>query len=208
MKPVTTMVRRGALLGLALLLCAGSASAQLYKWVDANGKTHFSDRPPPPGARPAALKGKVGTSTANMPYALATAMRNFPVTMYTTKPCSACDLGRSYLKTRGIPFSEITVSTAEDEAKMRAAGGDGNMPYFIVGNAKESGYLQSKWESMLDGARYPATNVLPLSYQHPAATAAAPVAPKAAQAATAEQEEPGRSDAAKPDSNAPPGFRF
>ena len=208
MKPVTTLVRRGAFLGLALLLCVGSASAQLFKWKDANGKTHFSDKPPPPGATPAALKGAVGTATANLPYALATAVRNFPVTMYSTKPCSGCDLGRSYLKTRGIPFSEITVSTAEDEAKLRSAGGDGNMPYFIVGSAKESGYLQSKWESMLNVARYPATNLLPLSYQHTPAVAAAPVAPKAAQAVAAEPAEPRRREAAKPESNVPPGFRF
>lgn len=34
------------LLALTLALSALSAHAQLYKWVDANGKAHFSDQPP------------------------------------------------------------------------------------------------------------------------------------------------------------------
>jgi hypothetical protein len=40
--------------GLALLLFALAsqpANAQMYKWVDENGRTQFSDRPPPPGVK-------------------------------------------------------------------------------------------------------------------------------------------------------------
>ena len=36
-------------LAFAILLYALSASAQVYRWVDARGTTHFSDSPPPPG---------------------------------------------------------------------------------------------------------------------------------------------------------------
>lgn len=38
-------------LTLALLLAALPASAVLYKWVDQNGKVHYSDQPPPDGAK-------------------------------------------------------------------------------------------------------------------------------------------------------------
>ena len=216
MKSVTTVVRHGALLGLALLLCATGASAQMYKWVDANGKTHFTDQPPPANAKPSALKGAVSTATADMPYALATAMRNYPVTLYTTSPCAACDQGRSYLKGRGIPFNEITVSTAEDEARLRAAGGDGGLPFFIVGRSKFAGYQETNWDSMLNVALDPAKKMLPSTYQYPSAGAAAPVAqpatadPDAVNVAAAEEaeRERRRRDAAKPKSDAPPGFRF
>ncbi|MGH8213816.1 MAG: DUF4124 domain-containing protein, partial [Rhodanobacteraceae bacterium] len=34
----------------ALAVCA-SASAQVYKWKDANGTTHYSDVPPPAGSK-------------------------------------------------------------------------------------------------------------------------------------------------------------
>lgn len=38
------------ILGLALLL-AGTASAQLYRWVDENGRVRYTDRPPPAGVK-------------------------------------------------------------------------------------------------------------------------------------------------------------
>ncbi|MBR0565197.1 DUF4124 domain-containing protein [Azoarcus sp. L1K30] len=42
-------MKRSALLMLALL-AALPASAEIYKWKDADGKVHFSDTPPPSGA--------------------------------------------------------------------------------------------------------------------------------------------------------------
>lgn len=48
-----TPLRKAALLTAALLLCA-SSHAELYKWVDANGKIHYSDR------KDAAGKAQVG----------------------------------------------------------------------------------------------------------------------------------------------------
>src|SRR5688500_7578162 len=33
-----------------ILLFSVTANAQIYKWVDENGKTQYTDRPPPPGA--------------------------------------------------------------------------------------------------------------------------------------------------------------
>ena len=212
--------RCGAFLGLALLLSAGAASAQMYKWVDANGKTHFTDTPPPANGKPAALKSgsAVGAVSADLPYALATAMRNFPVTLYTTASCGGCDSGRAYLRARGIPFNEKTVSSKADDERARAAGGDGNFPLLVVGNAKSTGYQQSSWESMLNVALYPATKVLPSSYQYPTPVAAAPGALSSArtaekereaarQAASASEEEEARRKALAPQT-APPGFRF
>jgi hypothetical protein len=49
-----------ALLALPLLLAAPAAQAQVYKWIDADGKTQFSDSPPPEAkqrAKPLTLKG-------------------------------------------------------------------------------------------------------------------------------------------------------
>jgi hypothetical protein len=214
-------LHHGALLGLALLLSAGSASAQLFKWVDANGKIHFSDTPPPATAKPAPLKNgsSVGNASSDMPYALSNAMRNYPVTLYTTGSCAGCDAGRAYLRGRGIPFSEKTVSNAGDLAKLNAAGGDGNLPLLVVGSAKASGYQQAAWESMLNVAQYPAKKILPSTYQYPAPVAAAPAPaaapPKAAEtdgeaqrrAAAEEEEKEARKKAFAPQT-APPGFRF
>ena len=219
---LTTSMRCGAVLalGLVLTVAAGGASAQMYKWVDARGKTHFSDQPPPEGVKPAVVKGaSSGKVASDFPYALATAVRNYPVTLYTTGACSGCDQGRSLLKSRGIPYAEKTVSTDADEAKLKSLGGDG-LPFLQVGNAKTSGFQRDNWETMLNVALYPAKKVLPSTYQYPPAVAAVPVEPKpdtggetarvaaaAAAAAAAEAEEKRRRKAAAA-SNAPPGFQF
>ena len=62
----------GTLLALACLAGAPCASAALYKWVDANGRTVYSDQPPmgnvkaeivggaPPPSNPDALKDMAG----------------------------------------------------------------------------------------------------------------------------------------------------
>jgi hypothetical protein len=71
-------MRRTAL-ALALALLPVLAQAQLYKWVDENGRTQYSDRPPPAGikgelvtkgrassaAQPAAAPGAPAASAAN-----------------------------------------------------------------------------------------------------------------------------------------------
>lgn len=209
----TSNVRRGAALGLALLLCAGAASAQMYKWVDANGKTHFTDTPPPPSAKKAELKaaGNSGGG-AQLPFALAKAMREHPVTLYTTASCGGCDAGRALLRSKGIPFAEKTVSTSADEQKLKEAGGGASLPFITVGRARETGFNVQQWEAMLTAASYPAKKVLPDNYQYPPAVAAAPAAPKAdadreAVRTAAAEEARKRSDAAKAPT-APPGFQF
>ena len=215
----TSNVRRGATLGLAMLLCMGSAGAQVFKWVDANGKTHFSDQPPPSTAKPAQVKPSAGgASGVSLPYALATAARNYPVTLFTTNPCGGCDQGRAFLKSRGIPFTEKTVSNEADEAKLKEAGGSGNMPFLLVGSARSTGFQAEAWTSMLNVALYPATKILPASYQYPAAVSAAPKPGKAEPdqealrvAAAAQEEEKRRKEEAAlkaKSPTAPPGFQF
>ena len=41
---------------LLLALTAGTASAEVYKWVDENGKTHYGDRPGGQNAEQVAIK--------------------------------------------------------------------------------------------------------------------------------------------------------
>ena len=43
------------LLLVLLLATAGSASAQVYRWVDASGRVHYSNDTPPPGAKATTL---------------------------------------------------------------------------------------------------------------------------------------------------------
>ena len=47
-----------------ILLCAAiPASAQMYKWVDSNGKVHYSDSPPPRGTAAETMRTPARTAT-------------------------------------------------------------------------------------------------------------------------------------------------
>jgi glutaredoxin len=200
---------------IVLLLCAASAHAQLYKWVGPDGKVTYSDTPPPASAKQVERKNvqEGGISTADLPYELAEAVRNSPVTLYTGANCPACDAGRSLLNKRGIPFKEKTVTTAGDVAQLRDAGGESQLPFLVVGRSKQQGFESSAWNSLLTAAGYPGSNILPRNYLRPKAEAAAP-APQAtpktdiAKAPIQKTEEPRPGDMPPPAGNAPPGFRF
>jgi hypothetical protein len=55
---------------LAILALALPAWGELYKWVDENGKVHYSDRPPPPNAKEQkSIQPKVAPQSAPPPAA-------------------------------------------------------------------------------------------------------------------------------------------
>lgn len=170
----------------AALLCA-SASAQVYKWKDAKGVTHFSDTPPAAALNKAEIKTPAGGDAGPaLPYELAQAVRNNPVTLYTSGACAPCEQARSYLKKRGIPFSEKTVSTADDQQKLKEAGSEGQVPLLLVGRRKLAGFESGAWRDALDAASYPSQSMLPRGYQFAKATPAAPIQPPEHDAAAEE----------------------
>lgn len=54
---------RRSSIALALLLVAPLATAQVYKWTDAHGTTHYSETPPPVGTKYSQVTVSSDTST-------------------------------------------------------------------------------------------------------------------------------------------------
>lgn len=147
---------------MALSLPAGAQS--LYKWVDKDGKVHYSDQPPPKEIRkveqPRLRAGIIDTS--GLPYETRQAAQNFPVTLYTTPDCvSECANARDLLGRRGIPFRESRVVTPEDGDNFKKALGTDKLlfPALIVGSQKQIGFESDVWHSLFDTAGYPRTAV-------------------------------------------------
>ncbi|HEY0847641.1 MAG TPA: glutaredoxin family protein [Noviherbaspirillum sp.] len=200
---------------LLLLLCAASAHAQLYKWVGPDGKVTYSDTPPPKTAKQVETKSLTtgSVNTADFPFELAEAVRNSPVTLYTTRDCAPCEEARQFLNGRGIPYKEKTVNTPEDINQFRQVSTEGQLPLLTVGRAKESGYEPGAWRNALTNAGYPESSKLPRSYRNPPAEAAAPAPKPAAQETDTAKTgnaagSPQVTDVPPPTGNAPPGFRF
>ncbi|AMP03447.1 glutaredoxin family protein [Collimonas pratensis] len=190
-----------------LLMLATSAQAQLYKSTGPDGKVTYSDTPPASGNVVQKKIGGGGDDTDGLPYELALAVKNHPVTLYSSDKCIPCDDGRKMLKERGIPFSEKTVKTNEDIAALRKIASDSQLPVLTVGRDKQSGFSSATWGSALSTAGYPESSRLPANYSNAAPVAAAqgarPAAKTTAPAATANS-----GDVPPATGNAPPGFRF
>ncbi|MBT9567370.1 MAG: glutaredoxin family protein [Thiobacillus sp.] len=166
---------------LAAWLAAASmprAAAQLYQWKDAQGRTVYSDQPPPPNIRNAqqkSFKGNVIESGES--YATQTAREKYPVTLYASACGAFCDDARKLLNERGIPFSsKDPQASPEAQAELQKLTGQLRVPVLMVGSEKLSGFEAEQWQSALDRAGYP-KSALPGRKPAPAAAPAAPPVP-------------------------------
>ena len=145
-----------AALMLALPLAA-DAQTTLYRWVDKDGKVHFSDTPPPPDARSASQKRMGGGyAEGQLPYGTQMAMKRNPVTLYVSSDCGElCAQGRELLAKRGIPYSERNAQTSPEDAQtLKKLVGTLEVPVLAVGDNAIKGYSEAQWQAALDGAGY------------------------------------------------------
>ena len=163
-------------LGSALLFGTSMVShAQtIYRIVGADGKVTFSDKPPASadqGKISGTGVGAAGAANAGgLPFELRQVVSKYPVTLYTGQDCAPCGAGRALLTGRGVPFSERTVTTAEDAASLQRLSGETSLPVLTVGGQRLRGFSDLEWTQYLDAAGYPKTSVLPTTYRNAAPT--------------------------------------
>lgn len=183
-------LRNAALIAAALALPAlALAQTNVYRWVDKDGKVHYSDTPPPEPAKSLTQKRVGGgySESSQLPYATQIAMQKSPVTLFTGADCGdPCRQGRELLGKRGIPFSERDAQgNAEDAEALKKLVGAIEVPVLTVGSSKVKGFEEGAWHSALDGAGYPRTALpgqVPPRPPSPPRKAEAPAAPDAAAA--------------------------
>ena len=110
------------LLAMMLFATALSAAAQLYRWTDESGKTHFGDTPPPKARNVQKQKPAAGAvaDTAGLPFALQQAMKTAPITLYTTPGCDL-DIARSRMVCGAVPTgAHVSVYLSADTSKIGA----------------------------------------------------------------------------------------
>ena len=178
---------------IAVLLAGASMAAwpqKVYRTVGPDGKVTFSDRAPTADAVGRTMEAAPSTQPdayAGLPLELKQAASKYPLTLYTSQSCAPCNVARSHLQTRGIPYTEKTITSNDEIVALQRMNGDGTLPFATLGGQKLRGFSSNEWDSYLDAAGYPKTSVLPRSYHQPAATALIPktVAPAAAAAPAA-----------------------
>ena len=214
--------RLAALGLLAALLTMSSASlwAQaVYRIVGPDGRVTFSDKAPP------ATAGKSTTLDADaagpasggaaLPYELQQVTAKYPVTLYTGANCGPCGSGRAMLTSRGVPFTERTVTSVQDADALQRLSGDNTLPLLTIGGQQLKGYSDTEWNQFLNAAGYPKTSQLPTSYHNPPAAPLVAVQkqPPANSATSDAAREPSAAPAARPAPDRsgvdnPAGIRF
>lgn len=165
---------------LGLMLLASPAQA-LYKVVGPDGKVSYTDRPPTASndkistVKPSGATTAVDNPATSLPAALRQVATKFPVVLYVTTPdCEPCNAGRSFLRQRGIPYAERSVTTTEDSEAFKRIAGANDVPALTIGSQVLRGYSGSEWVQYLDAAGYPPSSTLPTGYKHAEATPLVP----------------------------------
>jgi len=167
---------------LAALGALATPAAAQYKWQTPEGRTVYSDVPPPSGAKrmrdsaveqevsPAAPSETAAAPAVELPYELKIVNGKFPVILYTAPDCGPCAAARQHLAARGIPFSEKSISTSADFDTFKTRGfSENSFPAMTVGREKTVGFEAGAYDRLLTVAGYPRTSKLPPSYQQAAA---------------------------------------
>jgi glutaredoxin len=144
---------------LALPTLAQSVAAgTLYRWTDADGKVHFTDQPPPAGARNTSQKSyKGGATEKGASPEMQQAALKAPVTLYTTATCGVhCERAKAHLARRGIAYASKDPSASVDaNEELRKGSSQARVPTLTIGSEKLEGYSESAWDAALDKAGYP-----------------------------------------------------
>lgn len=162
-----------ALATLAGCLLSPAVQAQaVYRIVGPDGKVTFADKPPPSASEARVTSANAGSgaagASAGLPYELRQIATKYPVTLYTGDKCGPCIAGVSLLTSRGVPFTEKTVTTNEDTEALKRLSGDNSLPFITIGGQQLKGFSDAEWTQFLNAAGYPASSALPPSYRRPA----------------------------------------
>ena len=173
-----------AITALMALLPMLAASQAIYRIVGPDGRVTVSDKPPASNEKATALspggRAAQGEAAGDMPFELREAMNRYPVTLYTGDNCEPCGVARSLLQRRGVPYTERTITTAQDVDALRRLGMEATVPTATIGGQRLKGYSEGEWSDYLDAAGYPKTSRLPSGFRNPPARPLVPVTETAA----------------------------
>ena len=163
-------LKNGSCLAFSLLLLSALnlTHADIYKWTDAAGNVHFSDKQAATAnADQVQLKSTInsynGNSIPKFEYTPASKQKNrtkdnkLPklrprqVVIYSTVWCGYCEKAKAYFKQKGIAFSERDIEKSTQARKEYQSLGGGGVPLILVGNKtgtkKISGFSIARFDA-------------------------------------------------------------
>ena len=139
----------------ALLACIPASAQQIHRWVDADGRVQYSDKPPP-GVKSTPVQARI-SSYSGTPVVSGTASAGATrpeIRMYSTDWCGYCRKAREFFARERIRYTELDVeksAAARDEYQRMGARG---VPVILVGTQRMNGYSEQRLAQMLKAAGY------------------------------------------------------
>lgn len=145
-----------SILALAALLALMPAAAQVYKWTDSTGKTHYGDSPPE-GTKTDEIKVRIPSydgpprvtdwaAVIRRPSAVAMPQG---LTMYSTSWCAVCKRAKSYFAAKGIRYTEIDIEKSETGMRQYEQLGVRGVPAIVVGGKVMTGFSEEALQALL-----------------------------------------------------------
>lgn len=139
---------------LVLGVAVNAAHAEIYRWVDENGKIHFTDKPPET-AKTQKVRVQVNsfTSTKISPFKfdaslISKRVASTDVVMYSTTWCGYCKKARRYFTQQNIPFEEYDVEKSSKGKKDYKALKGRGVPIILVGERRMNGFSVASFEKL------------------------------------------------------------
>jgi len=131
---------KSLILTISLLLSSSVSYAEIYKWVDANGKVHFSDQ------KSASFKSEELTLEINT-YTNVSVDKSIynvgpKVVMYSTNSCGYCKKARKYFNKNNISYTDYNIEkNIQAKRRFKKMGARG-VPVILVGNKRLNGFSE------------------------------------------------------------------
>ncbi len=147
------------LLTLVLLLPAYSSGAELYRWLDDQGKVHYGDKPPEK-AKLQTIEGKISSfTTVNVePFVFnpdiitaTTSSKGKTVIMYSTSWCGYCKKARAHFKRNNIRFQEYDIEKSAKAAKAYKELNGRGVPVILIGDRRMNGFRAKTFDKIYYG---------------------------------------------------------
>lgn len=137
-----------AVLLVATLALPCIAHAEIYRWIDDNGKVHFSDKPSTQHASEG-VKLRINTYEG-VTYDRSIVDVGKTVTMYSAIWCGVCKKARRYFDANGIKYTEYDIETSsKGKSDFKKLGGKG-VPIILVGNRRMNGFSAEGFEKLYE----------------------------------------------------------
>ena len=133
---------------ILLLLVTTHSHAEIYKWIDESGKTHFTDKPPA-GQATEEIELKINTySTVNITPLIERLGKESKVVIYSADWCGICTRAKKHFIDNNIDYISYDVEKSRvGKMDFKLLKGK-SVPIIIVGKKRMNGFSIPKFEKL------------------------------------------------------------